>query len=55
MGKGKGNNYPERVPHKNGLELKNLQEIHNTISPLIHACTKNGFILASSLPPYLKE
>ena len=31
------------LPHKNGFEPKNSQEIYNAICPLIQACTKNGY------------
>ena len=43
------------LPHKNGLELKNPQEIYITIFSLIHACTKNGYVVATSPLPCLKE
>ena len=43
------------VPHKNGLELKNPQEIYITIFSLIYACTKNGYVVATSPLPRLKE
>ena len=43
------------VPHKNGFELKNPQEIYSTIFSLLHACTKNGYVVAPSPLPCLKE
>jgi hypothetical protein len=38
------------VPHKNGFEPKNSQEIYNAIYPLMQACTKNVCVLAPSSP-----
>ena len=44
-----------RLQHKNGFEPKNSQDIYNVIRPLIQACTKNGYVLAPSPLPCLKE